>query len=392
MTIKSENETIVTFTYLKNIPANEVYLYLKLNAEKEYLDEWEDYFEIENLLSTLNHPLINLGLAQHGYNDDVIRKIYSNGDKALKLAALMNRKDNFHMPDTSNKSWIDQDLIKKIISSSDENEKYALLTNPLLGASVLTKLFEKKEPFDSISESDWQNLLKHSRYNILLRTPFDENYTDGYWNYCYNQMFFSAWKLADSVPITKEWANTLWKLLVNACPEFDINLLKSIERWEAIHNDSVHIRMLLAGALKGNDFEKLKDCDDLNMRKVYYQKFWCWDEKVLEEFFVNDKENFLNYAICNENLYYKKNVRDKLYSLTLKNEDGEFRFYNRFKHNIKNHPEWLEDIEVENEDNDSNDSKSLELAKKKYRDIHDLIYLIFLIILGIVIYLVVKFQ
>jgi hypothetical protein len=182
--IIDEVNTIVTFEYLKNISADQVYLYLKKNAEnKNILVSDNDYIEIEKLLLNLNEPLINLGLAQHGYCPDVIRQLFVKGKKEIRLAALMNRKDNFHITDTSNRSWIDNKSISEIMASHNQYEKYALLSNPLLGSRLLESLFERKEPFDSISDDAWQKLIEYAGDNKLIRVPYDSHYFDGFTDY-----------------------------------------------------------------------------------------------------------------------------------------------------------------------------------------------------------------
>jgi len=391
MSISDEVTTLMTFEYLKNTPTDQVYMHLKSNAENKYMKESNDYMKIESLLLTLNDPLVNLGLAQYGYNCDVLRELYSNGNKAIRLATLMNRKDSYRIFGTENRSWIDSDLIKTIISSDDENEKYALLSNPLIGETTLQELLEKKLTFQSVTESNWQNLLVYVRNHMLLQTE-----------YSYPCILKAAWKLADTVPVTKEWARTLWFLLTNTYPLFDIKLAETIRRWESLGDDSADIRMILVRQIHSNEKENYKNSDENYIRQAYYQSFDTSDPDKLQTFFNKDKELFLNGAIYNENLYRDPAVRDKLRSLTLATENGGLSDYYRFNREVEKyesgHPEWFEDITVLAGDSANEDvecqTKFAAQNFKKLGDIHNLVYLTFLmvgsIVAGIVAYLISK--
>lgn len=394
MAIKDTIETMISFEYLRLLPPEKIYLFLKKNAENK--DAEYSTQKIESLLHTLDQPLINLGLAQYGYNKDVLRNLYLNGNETLKIATLMNRKDNYHVVDTGNKSWVDREFIKKIVMGENENEKYALLTNPLIGATTLAELFEKKQSFDKVTEDIWKRLLEYCGDNILLQIQYDHHYYDGYTEFSFSNMHRLAWRLTEQVPITKEWSYTLSKLLVRAYPELDINLISTIEKWKLIDKDSVDIRMVLAAALNGDDFNRLKDSDDIDMRRIFYRKFYCKNCDELDSYFKKDKNVFLEEASFNKNLYREESIRFALRELTLKTEDSDLIFYNwvisEEKEIEKRYPEWFKDKNI-NDDSDEDDKQDsnalLKDAFKKLAKIHNLIFLTFILVLGIAIHFLV---
>jgi hypothetical protein len=256
-------KNIVFFEYLKLIEPNYVYLILKEKAEDVSWDTNESY-GLERLLLGLNHPLINLGLAQYGFNDEVVRELYVKSGQAVRLAALMNRAETNLTIECANNSWIREDIINPILTSADENEKYALITNPLIGANTLTSLFERKISlgikFNELPENSWQNLLIYAGDNLLLRSVYNSRVdNDGLTDFLFSDMFRQAWRLVDIVPVTKEWANTLWRLLRFVRPVYDIKPIVSMERWLPLNENSADIRTVLARLLNQYDLMDLKD-------------------------------------------------------------------------------------------------------------------------------------
>jgi hypothetical protein len=263
-------KSIVLFEYLKMIPNYEVYLFLK-NITNDTSWDVNISLTIENLLFELNDPLVNLALAQYGYDHDVIIKIYENSNHLpLKLAAISNRS-KFLGDSSGNSSWMRHDVINHIMNSNSEDEKYAFITNPLIGYGTLRSLLQRENTFgigfDSLSENNWQKLLSYAGDNELLANQYDSSQDeDGWCQYEFDTMLLQAWRLVDVVPVTKEWASTLWQLLRFVHQHYDINPKKSIERWISIKEDSADIRTVLARLLSNDDLMSLKDDDHIKER------------------------------------------------------------------------------------------------------------------------------
>ena len=188
-------------------------------------------------------------------------------------------------------------------------------------------------------------------------------------------MFRAAWKLANTVPVTKEWAYTLWRTLSKVYPEYDIDLMKTIERWKGDDGKFIALRVLLASSLHGDDFDKLRNSEDVEMRQAYYGKFFCRDEKLLDGYFDKDKEKFIESAISNKNLYCTEKVRDKLSELASKVNGSDLLYFNIFKSTQERHerlhPDWFkEDVEPDDdvaEEVVSEDAFSAQNFKKLWR-------------------------
>ena len=101
----------------------------------------------------------------------------------------------------------------------------------------------------------------------------------------------------------------------------------------------------------GNEFESLKNCDDLALRLSYYSRFRANKPEEVRELFEKDNDKFLGVAIYNTNLYRNEDIREELRRCCWDYEDPNAlmiypeNFNSQVKRLTKEHPEWFPDFE-----------------------------------------------
>lgn len=377
--------------FLENSDEKEVYKYLKRTSKKRVgLFFYKKSKEIEAALLKRNLPLINLGLAQYAFNSEIISHLYNNEDKAIKIAALTNKENR----------WLTEEIIKKILFKEDEDFQIALLSHPNVNLKILENLYEKKEIFSDLDEKNWQALIYFSSENQQIRIHPYRDYEP--WDPCvlrYDRIINAAWKLADKVKTTREWAAILSKLLSDIIrPKTDIDIESTILRWRVEKNDDKYtpyssLRIALAAA---SHCQKRRYSDDWAMRMAYYKNYHSHKLEDLDEYFKKDKEDFLQFSLRNIYFYnIDKNICNKL--STLAEESGMYNVFKHFeKKFINEDPKSFEDDESRLEWSDKfilNDLKN-ETKNLHYEVIEKLDILLIglrIVIIILIIYICYKF-
>lgn len=289
-----------------------------------------EYPEVEEALLARREPLIDLGLAQYGVNNRVLRELYrrsllGTGDSALDLgirvAALANQLAPERFFETN--PVVDDDELRRLAAEGTEEEMKALLANPMTRKYV-AKLYERGPPFDAIDDDRFQTLVRASIRNPRL--AFDDRDMAGP---DLNHMDISSgiYKLLSTVPVTMSWLWTLDDLLFNYIPastHSDKNVLQVIDRWRAlVKNETGHYTELKiadefccrVAAMFGTYFEDdgLKrlgtpDSEDVILRCAYYGNH---DMKPKEMEAANQKDGavFTFAFLHNSHLYWNRTSR-----------------------------------------------------------------------------------
>lgn len=340
---------------LTNSSHEEVYAWLEANQPKKSESLLlADREELESALLLMDHPLVNLGLALHGYEQNTGYEIYQKADRTLKKAALSGPTIRISI----GKNWIIKEgVLSDLLESKDSELLGALLSNPFLDDDLLVNLYEKTHQFKEIDDDFWQHLIAATLANPRLSTPYNSKWMDGWAEYSYSRVFTAGWKLFEKLPVNDDTALLLANLggkLVSEAPNFK-NINEIIKRWKREGVDKMMdyhsmCRTALAGLIKDFDaeFTKLKDNEDIALRKSYYRRFKPKDSGEIIELFEKDSDIFLEEALGNINLFEFSKTRDQLKKCCRDYMDPSHdmmfpNIYNaRAAYFSQMHPEWFE--------------------------------------------------
>jgi hypothetical protein len=351
--------------------------------------------QLEAALLSRNSDLVDLGLAQYGRSVAVVRELFrrdcgkerqealllplpddpaSNRPKALRLAALSNRVFakrpwwSEALPQSLfglERHSMNLDPIREFVIAASDDELNALFKNPSVDTGILMRLYWKFEPFDSLSEEEWQRLIKATIGNPRLSTEYVGPDTFGA-EPEHDRVFNAAWNLAEKVPITDRWARILESLLSRTVPtalsisdkfaviqrwrpkpieEPDAERVKNLSPQDGYLDGFGRLRLTLARLLSGLEIEDLKQHDDVAMRCAFYL-YGRPTAKDLMEAHAKEPEFLLCYVINNETVWKMSETREALWEVCLHGKSQTDitaldTFVRRAWHLQRQHPDWF---------------------------------------------------
>lgn len=351
MTIKDQ---FVEYQLIHSSPET-VFGWLQDNVARELDSLDSDELEgFEKSLLERNNKLINLGLALYGKSPEVAYYLFIDGDDTIKKACCSGKSVK---PEILSDSWIEkEEVLPAILNDWNSDFLVELAANSGLPDSLLVKLFKKEKPFDQLDEEKWTLLMAWSSHNERLSRRYASNWMDGYEEYLYNEVFFSAWEAFGKVTPTPRNASAMSSLgarLVRLTP-INTNIIDIINKWRSSDEEDDerlgYVRAVLTKILDRDTFNKLKESDDVALRKGYYTYHeYCSAEEVIEDF-ERDGKHFLDCAIFNESIFRNTDVRSTFRKCSWEAPDEHSRldypnFYNSREEYWKlKHPEWFNDI------------------------------------------------
>lgn len=351
------NLDITTYRLVHSSPDN-VFEWLKNNSDDKNKNVYDDYEIIENELLKRNDPLINLGLALYGQSNKVGHQLYQTGDKTIKKAVLSGISIF-----SDYETWlIETDILRTLLNSFDKDLLKALFANQNIDEDLLVNLYEKTDLFSDLNDEQWNALLWASIHNKRISTNHNDDFCDGYSEYCYEKVFTSAWKLFESLPANPKNAALLSRLsgkLVKVKPH-DMDIKNTIVKWKIEGLESEECRQTLADFIEvfSEDFKNLKNSGDPALRKSYYRRFSPEKPEEIRQCYNKDKDVFLFDALENQNLYKEEKIRHELdqccWDYTRSNSNKyDLIIINIYKDRSdmhrKNNPKWFIDNDFLND-------------------------------------------
>ena len=385
-----ENQEFTSY-WLSHGSADVVFEWLRENMSKYHearITEIRYYLEIaeeiETVLVERNEPLINLGLALYvNLSEKTALSLFRNGDHTIKKAVLAGpsiARCVFSF------SWLNE-VLREILGSFDKERKLleSLLLNKFIPDDFLRDLYERREPFECLTDLQWLLTLQHTASNPRLSIPYD-----GEWDFMsemsYDAVCTAGWKLFKTVPVNNDSAVVLSELgnkLIPSKPH-DMDVFATIKRWK-IDNDRLgwsfkQCRFALARLIGeyGSDFESLKDSTDIALRKSYFARFRTRKPEEVRELFEKDNDKFLDAALYNPKLYMNEAVREELRQCCwdYKHPHHELDYPNTFRRQVERftqeHPEWFADYDGDIPFNEIKDpilrtNKHIEFLQKRVK-------------------------
>lgn len=323
--------------------AEEVYRELKQVAEQspDGLLGRDDAFEAR--LVDRNLPLINLGLATFGTNEEVFKALYNHSltparddadaeyKRGLRIGCLSNTALNaahflFRFP----RQLIGETELNRLLMSGEQRELEALLCNPSIEEGLLEELYTRTGPFVNIPEGRWATLLYVSRRNERIGTEREYSDSPDMGHYGIHKAIF---RLLEIAPVQISWIPLLYGVL-DSLNFMQVRTPEAVEpvlkRWSHLDDADSNSKLgegyftglslkeefcCLIASLYGRTYSNNKftvygspTAKEAIARCAYYGNANL-TEKEMKAGYERDKDAFVFAAMNNTNVFYKGKLR-----------------------------------------------------------------------------------
>ena len=329
---------------------------------------------LEYLLLRRKDALIDLAIAKFGHSEAALKTVFYRGSVGTRCAALSNP----HIGSTFC-NYIVVGYGNSIVFSAIEGtkaEQESLIKNSNLKVDLIENLLNRDGLFKGKTDDEYIQLLVWLGGNPRIKKTYEETGLrfDGSASYFHDRIFYMAWKLAEKLPTTQEFAWSLYVLLSNtktvSATTFE-DFPSVMERWR-IEDDvksgepslsaSYWLRTRLADLVWPD--HKLADSEDFAERDSFYRR--CDSSYEWSFFIEKDGVNAFNSFVYNDNLWKNEKNRKLLRDIAWdKNLNTDLDAINKFieveKYYRKNHPKWF--LEEDLKWSDSNEAIVSRLEK-----------------------------
>lgn len=340
---------------LSRMPPADVYRFLEQRSRGER--EPTDFFTergvrvVDRILVRRGDPLIDLGVARFGRDVLMLKRLWRRGSDSVRLALLQNRKVG---PKLSliQECWMTKDELATVVINGRQSQVQALFTNKYIHDDLFKLLFDRSPPFDAISEERWANIIFMTAANERLAKPYDETFLDGWADFSYHEVFEKAWKLAETVPVTRLWAMVLSQLYFRVRPvNRTADFLNVVARWRTLDSDDklytafmVRTRLCDLVPAKAN----LLSHEDPAVRSSFYRRFSFRKPDEMSPMFEREPKLFIEAALENMTIWRHEELRHELARLAWAAPDKNHTmdlpnlFNAQERHIREKHPEWFQ--------------------------------------------------
>jgi hypothetical protein len=392
------HEKRIEATYLSKCTPQAAYDWLFERRTKDVYGYCQSYdATLEYILLRRNEPLIDLAIARFGHSSKGIEKVFLRGSSGVRCAALSNPHIGYIRGCSFNNGYGNSIVIDAALHGT-KAEQESLVKNVNLEEKVIEDLLSRKGLFENKSDDEYIRLLGWLGENPRMKTTFDDSgqRLDGPHSYSHDHVFFMAWDLAETLPVTPKFAYALYELLsgtkkVSATHFKDFPSV--IERWRIEDETKIGklenlyfywLRRRLADLINPDD--KLLSSNDIAERQSFYRRFSPWSYKDWPIFIEKDGKYAFERLVYNENLWMHKDTRKLLSDIAWENAwekdphqrlDAINTFLAAEKYNREKNPNWFldEDITHVNSTNDivhrleENVKKSNDFMEKSFKDL-----------------------
>src|SRR5262245_38908287 len=131
-----------------------------------------DHSQQETVLVERNDPYLDYALARYGTATKACAAVYGRGDSYIRSTFLA------HFPNGGFAQFF-QGFEPGPQMPRTVDELRALVTNKSLTDALFQDCFEKKGPFEHLSDEEFQTVIVSAADNPRLHTPYDDTYLDG---------------------------------------------------------------------------------------------------------------------------------------------------------------------------------------------------------------------
>jgi hypothetical protein len=332
--------------------------------------------ETEGALRDRSLPLIDLALARYARSIETLRPIFQNSQPggALRLAVLSNAACRaftligFPVELFGERKQEAKGQAAVWLADAPLEELQALFENPTVDDNFLSDLLERTTPWDMLSDERLTTIVAILGRNERMWTPYNEEMVDGFADTRYHAVFNSAWKLAESVEPSAEWARAL-SYLFDRLKTYAFSIkepLQLVNRWqlapsksellkkEAKENqrgwlsDHQGVRKGLAKLALSNTsalLPRLLSSPDLALRAAAYAD-GCMTPEQLSAAYQQDGKMVFEQAKNNLHIWRISGCRDVLHKIAWAEDSPDWYpgLYNNLQAKIaRDHPDWFEE-------------------------------------------------
>ena len=337
--------------------------------------DWDD--ETEMALLRRNEPLIELGLARYSTCHIVLRSIFTSrrgdgeADTAVRLTLLRHgrcsRFASNEFPQILFEGGDRELAMASWLSVASENDISALFANPALSNEFLLDFFEQQEVWAANAEGSRHVAIRAFADNPRCSEAYPSRVLGSYDADKCRAVFTAAWKLAETVETTLDWAVTLAVMFGRLASGSHLENAKTIAtRWVSQDPDEEQkaatggylsfwqqIRKRLSAPDKEVTREQRDDylnSDDIAVRAAAYEygQFTPDEVKGLGE---NERALVVSCLLDNPHMWQNKELRGAIYALCwvvdTANEGGVWNNLSQYHCSTeawsKSHPDWFKD-------------------------------------------------
>jgi len=370
--------------------ADRVFAWLEARAGRPKDSPSDTDPQVEKSLLARNDPLINLGLAQYGIEDDTVNTLFNSTDPvyrpALRLAVLSNQalvtQQAYHTGNLTEALIGQHRNASEWLPELSNEELWALFTNPTLDDDFLIDFLEQKTGWHELDERRQLFVLRALAKNPRMTARYDNLIMDGYAEYKHGAVFSAAWRLAETAPVTIQWCLALYGLFRQTTASSMMKEpLEVAKRWfpdpadakvtaaEASRLESGNLgafallreeiaRLALQGSSAGAKFDALLTHEDLPVRLAACQ-YGHLTEAQIAAAAARDPKFVFEAVVRNEWLWSRSATREVLKTLAWAQPDP--RSYmdapNMYRHMEaefrRKQPAWFKDEDQEPVEEDS---------------------------------------
>jgi hypothetical protein len=345
---------------------------------------------VEKSLLARNDPLINLGLAQYGIEDDTVKTLFNSTDPAhrpaLRLAVLSNKAlvthQAYHSGNLTEALIGHRRNAGEWLPELSNEELRALFKNPTLDDNFLIDFLEQKTGWHELDERRQMFVLRALAKNPRMTAHYDNLMMDGYAEYKHSAVFSAAWQLAGLVPVKIQWCWALYELLRQTTSDSMMKEpLEVAKRWfpdpsdakmtaaEASRLESGDLgafgllreeiaRLAVQGSSTGANLDVLLTHEDLAVRLAAC-RYGRLTKAQITAAVARDPKFVFGEVVRNEWLWSRAATREILKDLAWKQPDPRSymdapNLYRYLEADFKEkHPTWFKDEDPEPVDEDS---------------------------------------
>lgn len=381
-----------------------VYLWLEARATKRPWTNDDGDEPLEQALLDRHEPLVDIALARFCQCDSTAHALFTQAntvnsqhshERAVRLALLSNTAlSNYALGGMHSFADIpsclfgpDGECFNKWLASASREEIMAMFSNPIIDEMFLIDFLEGKAAWQSLDEGRRIAAVRSLSVNARMKSKYSGD-MDGLAEYTYNSVFHAAWKLAETLPPTRDWAMALGLLLSELPREFHEmdDILHVAERWRPEATDEGSLKdeaeiaksgivwsydlvrqslALLKDSRDNESTDELLASDDFAFRAAAYSSHKLTADQILSAY---DRDKNLAVNCCQQNytLWRHPELRKAVHDISWEactfnnNYMDSANAFNRKAEEVKTkYPDWFKDEE------DAVDESGLHATKRE---------------------------
>lgn len=162
------------------------------------------------ILKARNDRFLDLAIALHGDDGEILRELWATGGPAIRRAVLSNQNRDhrrlFQHDDVP--CFLTSEAFQSFLAEADLEDVGAFVVNPTLAEDNLSAVFERKGVWAKLPDDRWHWIAVRALLNPNLHSEYEEEEypTDGFGMYQHGRPISEALRVLFEVPAEEGWA------------------------------------------------------------------------------------------------------------------------------------------------------------------------------------------